>query len=673
MSDITVIPIGGTGIGKSTLGCTFIENKNAFKASSSTDSCTVVTEVKSNIIDGIKVNYIDNPGFVTTDIKKDQEYIEKMVSFLKSWSQGINAFFIVVNSQKPRFEDSDKKILKYLYYFFNNNTELWNQTAIVFTKCFDGTFDSEKEKEDFVNNYKDKIIKTIKMLKGCENLQLQMQCFCVNSKLYDDQNTKKEFNKIRDFAKQFKPISTNNLRPFNTEYLMRNETIIQKTLCHTEIKQIDKNKKSTIFYYKDSKKIEIIDWNDKFTQTEEVVKEWTETITEEHEFLFNQLVNTKCEESGNITKTIMHYQDQEKVKITDNQGNSKYEPIKVIKEWTETITKEREILLNQLANTKCEKSGNITKKIMLYQDQERIKITDNQGKSKYDPIKVIKEWTEIIIEELESLLNQLVNTKYEESGKITKKIMCYQNQERVKITDNQGKIKYNPIKVIKEWTETITIEREYLDNQLVDTKCEESGNIKKRTMRYQNQERVKITDNQGKSRYDPIKVIKEWTETIIEERESFKNQLVNTIYEGSGKSAKKIMIYQDQERVKIIDNQGKIQYSPTKVNNEWKVEKKATVDYEFDIKQVGEPSTECHYKRVMKKDAVALRTVIGIFSGGFSEFFGDAWKTRVLDYKIVTTEFQKVKREIITSPDGEKSYGNWFEIEKFKKMERIDG
>ena len=131
---VTVLTIGGTGDGKSAFGNAFLGKKDSFEESSDPDSCTYVTSSQSAFINGVTRHYIDTQGLKSTD-GMDASYIQQMVQFLKDWKLGINAFFIILNVQSPRFDQDVQRMLRLMNDFFNN-PEFWNQTGIIFTKCF---------------------------------------------------------------------------------------------------------------------------------------------------------------------------------------------------------------------------------------------------------------------------------------------------------------------------------------------------------------------------------------------------------------------------------------------------------------------------------------------------------------------------------------------------------
>ena len=146
MQNVTVLVISETGCGKSANGNAFLQIDDAFETNSSPDSCTFVTSSKNNVVNGIKRHYIDTQGFGSSD-GLDAGYIQQMVEFLKAWTLGVNAFFILLNIHSPRFNTDVQHMIRLINDFFNN-PEFWNQTGIIFTKCFPGYFNRETADAD---------------------------------------------------------------------------------------------------------------------------------------------------------------------------------------------------------------------------------------------------------------------------------------------------------------------------------------------------------------------------------------------------------------------------------------------------------------------------------------------------------------------------------------------
>lgn len=198
--EVTVVAFGETGVGKSENGNAFLQRNEAFRVSDSPGSCTSDVCLKSNIIDGIKVNYIDTQEFYSSS-NLDDKYLFQVVNFLKKLKSGINAFFIILNIQNPRFDSGIQMMLRYINEIFNN-PKYWNQVGIIFTRCYKDHYD----RKIVETKYKPTVINFLKSFSGCENLNPLMPCFFVNSKKWKtDQSTQQEYKNVLEFVSNLKP------------------------------------------------------------------------------------------------------------------------------------------------------------------------------------------------------------------------------------------------------------------------------------------------------------------------------------------------------------------------------------------------------------------------------------------------------------------------------------
>lgn len=269
---VTIMVIGETGAGKSQNGNAMLQLDDAFEANSKPNSCTFITSAKCNTIEGITRYYIDTQGLAPSD-NLDAKHIQQMVDFLIKWEHGVNAFFIVINAQNPRFDAGIQKMVRFINGFFNN-PQFWNQTGILFTRCFSGHF----EKDILRNEYREKVINYIKTLEGCENLDLQMPCYFVNSvKWKTDQDTKDEYILAFSFAQKFKPVPTQNMKCAQIDFKEVSEEVINKKLIKVET-QNKGNKTINIYHYQDLKRKKMILYNGEVRYSDpEVIKSYTES------------------------------------------------------------------------------------------------------------------------------------------------------------------------------------------------------------------------------------------------------------------------------------------------------------------------------------------------------------------------------------------------------------
>lgn len=272
---LTVMAIGETGAGKSENGNAMLMTNGAFEADSKPESVTFLTSAKSNKINDMDVYYIDTQGFGSTD-NLDSKHIQQMVEFLKGWKYGINAFFILINIFNPRFDSGIQRMLQVINDFFNN-PNLWNQTGLIFTRCYQDCFE-KADREVAENEYRACVIDFIRAFKNCKKLNPEIPCFFVDSKEWkNDKNTQDEYIKAFNFARKFPPVRTDDFKTPLYEY----KKIEDENLPHVLVKYDVTNsgdKKIITKYFEDQKRKKIIGYNNEITYTEpETIKAYTET------------------------------------------------------------------------------------------------------------------------------------------------------------------------------------------------------------------------------------------------------------------------------------------------------------------------------------------------------------------------------------------------------------
>ena len=268
---------GETGVGKSCAGNRLVKIKDAFTVGSTPDSETFETTSYSNVINGIKRVYIDTQGLKSSD-GKDALYIQQMIEYLKKWKHGINAFYLFLNIQNPRFDKSVQTMLEIMNDFFNNPA-FWNQTGIVFTKCYrvggEKLFDEEMAK----TQYRQKVVDFICKLPGCENIHPQMPCFFIDSKRYDaDEDTRNEFIRIFEFAHRQRPVSTQKMVIASPDYKKKEKEILSNVLVRYSYDG-EGEQKTKILYYENQIRYKITYRNGDVSFTKpKAIKSWTEVI-----------------------------------------------------------------------------------------------------------------------------------------------------------------------------------------------------------------------------------------------------------------------------------------------------------------------------------------------------------------------------------------------------------
>lgn len=125
--------IGDTGVGKSSLGNLFLNNKNAFKASDSPIPVTLEVSEKSQVFNDFKKWAIDTEGLEDGN-KKSSQQIKNLANFLRNCKRGIEMVAIVLNGRSPRFSQGVKDIIHFVYNAFATE-KLLSHLCLVFTNC----------------------------------------------------------------------------------------------------------------------------------------------------------------------------------------------------------------------------------------------------------------------------------------------------------------------------------------------------------------------------------------------------------------------------------------------------------------------------------------------------------------------------------------------------------
>lgn len=368
---VTIMVTGETGCGKSNSGCAFLQNEEAFEKDSRPDSKTFETIAKSNVIDDYTRYFIDTQGLESTD-NKDAFYIQQMIEFLKKWTLGVNAFFIVINSQQPRFTSSIQTMIQIINDFFNE-PNFWMQTGVIFTRCYNIPGRKPLYDEQMLKTqYRQKIIDLIHTFEGCENLQLQMPCFFVDSAEWmDDEKTKNEYTRIFSFAQKHDPVPTQKMKIASPDYKEKEEEIINNVLVSEEYQGTGIDKKK-IRHYEDQKRYKIVNWQNQVYYTNpETIRKWDDTICtkveEEKETrasMESESVFVTVKEKGGFWQHVAHlltltiasngnreyqkydhkdvtifYKEMKRQRITDPDGNVSYTNWVEARNWVEHQTK----------------------------------------------------------------------------------------------------------------------------------------------------------------------------------------------------------------------------------------------------------------------------------------------------------------------------------------------
>lgn len=266
-NDVTVMFIGDTGSGKSSVGNLFLGEK-VFEESQKPQPCTLTPTYHTSIVAGVKRIVIDTEGF-DDGRHITEEQIHNLAQMLKHYQGGINSIGIVIQAQVMRFTQGVKDVIKFVYDALGK--QVITHLCVMFTFC-STKFPNRDIKK---NEYRKILEEYIKEISGIEEVP-NIPMYFVNCAKPNKEFVKNEMTQFFGWSSSRSKIKPSDFEEVPLGYKVEDEEEKDVSLgCF-------KDGLNTIERFVDRKRKKITPNNGdqpRFTDWE-TTREYTKTVTE---------------------------------------------------------------------------------------------------------------------------------------------------------------------------------------------------------------------------------------------------------------------------------------------------------------------------------------------------------------------------------------------------------
>ncbi|OUM59779.1 hypothetical protein PIROE2DRAFT_63558 [Piromyces sp. E2] len=303
MVSASLILIGETGNGKSSLGNFILNKKEVFSVSDNPESETKITIGEHGDNENRDIFVIDTPGLKDAE-ETDKKHLGQMVDYIKE-NPGLQGIVIVFNYHCPRLPMNIKTLIKLLCNVFPD-ADFWKHVALVWTRYYSCLTEKLKKKFEIANaKFMPEVLRLVKECNGDNSIK-SFPTFFVDSDFEEqDQFSREEINRLIAWVHSLDPIDVTRVEKADPdidktieEEDVREIKTIEGNVEHIKIEYFKRNK---VIHYDGS--ISYTDW-EKYKEEEKenilprkLLEEKIETKEEKNES--STPIMEKCNDGGN--------------------------------------------------------------------------------------------------------------------------------------------------------------------------------------------------------------------------------------------------------------------------------------------------------------------------------------------------------------------------------------